>query len=419
MHKIIRLLAGIVGLSAALSALAQTPVPIPITGNLGAIQGTGQPYAGVSIQLQNCPSPVSITGYFGIVQTGYQIRAGSSGLITGTVWPNDLITCNGTTGNSQYSLTLMNGGVPSGTVQCYQVTSTQTIWNMNTQQPIACSQSPPNPQDAQYRNLNVTGCLSVDGGGCSGGGGGSGVTSVNSQAGPAITIACGTGLTCVTTANTVTVSMATPFTINSFSGCAGIVELGRSLANPAFTATYSVTPSSASITNTDNIGSPLTLVTPCTSGMVTGVFSHSSVTTTTFTLTAIGSSTQTASCTDTWKPRIFAGLGAAGATSSVSASGTTAILSTGDVLGNVQLGAEAVGTQFGPFTPAGQNIYLLLTGGSHSFIDACNGFPFAFNAPLAVTFVNANGTSVSMFLYSTTNPLTYLGGCAYTPQVTS
>jgi large repetitive protein len=418
MRRIIRLLAVVVGFSGAIQALAVTPVPLPITGNLGAIQGTGQPYAGVSIQLQNCASPVSITGYFGIVQTGYQIRAGSSGLITGTVWPNDLITCNGTTGNSEYNVLMIVNGVPSGTPQCYQVTSTQGAWNLNTQQPITCSQSPPNPQDAQFRNLNVTGCFSVDGGGCGGGGGG-GIASVNSQTGPAITIACGTGLSCVTTANTVTVGLASAFTINSFSGCAGTVELGRSLVNPAFTASYSATPASAAITNTDSIGSPLNLTTPFTAGTVTGTFAHSSVTTTTFTLTAIGSSTQTANCTDTWQPRIFAGLGATGATSSVTASGTTAVLSTSDVLPSVQLGAEAVGTQFGPFMPSGQNIYLLLIGGTHSFIDACNGFPFAFNAPIAVTFVNSNGASVGMFLYSSTNPLTYIGGCAYTPKVQS
>ena len=166
MRRILRLLIGILGLAGAIQALA-APVPLPITGNLGAIQGTGQPYAGVSIQLQNCASPISIAGYFGIVQTGYQIRASSAGLITGSVWSNDLITCNGTTGNSQYSVTLMVGGTPSGTPQCYQVTSTQGAWNLNTQQPISCTNPPPNPNDAQYTNLNVTGCFSVDGGGCS------------------------------------------------------------------------------------------------------------------------------------------------------------------------------------------------------------------------------------------------------------
>ena len=108
---------------------------------------------------------------------------------------------------------------------------------------------------------------------------------------------------------------------------------------------------------------------------------------------------------NTWQPAIFGGVGSSGATSSVTASGTTAVLSTGDVLARMQLGAEGVGQTFGPFHPSGQVIYLLLTGGSHTFIDAGTGFPFAFNSPIAVSFVNAQGVTVSMFLYSSTNPL--------------
>jgi hypothetical protein len=38
-------------------------------------------------------------------------------------------------------------------------------------------------------------------------------------------------------------------------------------------------------------------------------------------------------------------------------------------------------------------------------VDNNTGFPFAFNAPTAVTFVNVNGVSVSMFLYQSTNIL--------------
>ena len=157
MRKIVLLLASILGVFGATQALAQTPVPIPVTGNLGSISGLTQPYAGVMIQLQNCPSPVSITGYMGIVQQTYQIQANSSGAINSTIWPNNLITCNGTTGNSQYSETLMVGGVPSGSVQCYQVTSTQGVWNLNTQQPIACGYTPPAIGDATYVNLTSSG----------------------------------------------------------------------------------------------------------------------------------------------------------------------------------------------------------------------------------------------------------------------
>lgn len=418
MRKLWRLLVAASGLFGAIQALAVTPVPLPITGNLGSVSGTGQPYAGVSIQLQNCASPVSITGYFGIVQTGYQIRASSSGLITGNVWSNDLITCNGTTGNSQYNVTLMNNGIPSGTPQCYQVTSTQGAWNMNTQQSIACSQSPPNPQDAQFRNLNITGCFSVDGGACNGGVGG--VTTLQALASPpltgAVVIACGIGLGCSQTGQTIFISLLTPFTINSFTGCNGALEIGATIISPTCSATYSATPASASITNTDSVDSPLVLTTPFTSGTIVGTFHHTTAATTTITLTAIGSSTQTATQTYTWAERIFGGVGATGATSSVTSSGTTAILSTSDVLPTAQLGVETVGEVFGPYAPLGQNVYLLLSGGSHTFTDNCTGFPFAFSAPISVSFVNSQGLTLSMWLYASTNPLT---GSCFSPRVAS
>jgi hypothetical protein len=242
--------------------------------------------------------------------------------------------------------------------------------------------------------------ISVGGGGVSGG-----ITSINAQTGPAITIACGTGLLCSTVANTITISTNVDFAITSFGGCAGTVELGTSIVNPSFTASYSTPPASASITNTEGIGSPLTLTTPFTSGSVIGTFVHTSVETTTFMLSATQGSTQTASCSDVWKPAIFGGVGAAGASATVTASGTTAVLSTGDSLARAQFGSETFGEEFGPYTASNQVVYLLLTGGTHTFIDANTGFPFAFNAPVAVTFVNAHGTPVSMFFYSSTNPL--------------
>lgn len=143
-------------LSIGLVAAAQGPQPIPITGNLGTIIGTPQPYAGVLIQLQNCPNPVRITGYQGIVALTYQLQANASGQINSTIWPNDLISCDTTTGASMYSEVEVVNGVPSGQPLCYQVTSAQGIWNLNTQQPIACQGTPPNPQDATFQNLVVT-----------------------------------------------------------------------------------------------------------------------------------------------------------------------------------------------------------------------------------------------------------------------
>lgn len=207
----------------------------------------------------------------------------------------------------------------------------------------------------------------------------------------------------------------TPFAITGFSG-GSTVELGTSVVNPMFTASYSVTPAGAQITNTEGIGSPLTLTTPFTSGTVIGTFAHSTVGCTTFTLSATQGTTQTANQSICWQPAIFAGVGAPGATSSVTASGSTAVLSTGDSIARFQFGAETVGETLGSYAPSGQCIYLLLMGGSHTFTDANTGFPLPFNAPVAVTLVNSHGDSVSMFLYSTTNALT---GPLFIPKVAS
>lgn len=238
--------------------------------------------------------------------------------------------------------------------------------------------------------------------------GGTGISTAGLTGCPKVT----SGVWTVTLANC---TSGFPFTINSFTGCNGSLELGATVTNPVCAATYSSLPASAAITNTDGVSSPTNLTTPFTSGTITGSFVHTVVTTTTLTLTAIGATTQTATQTYTWNPRIFGGIGASGATSTVTASGTTAILSTSDVLASIQLGAETVGQSFGPYSPSGQNIYLLLMGGSHTFIDAGTGFPFAFNTPTAVSFVNANGVTVSMFLYQSTNPLTG----TFTPKVAS
>jgi hypothetical protein len=207
----------------------------------------------------------------------------------------------------------------------------------------------------------------------------------------------------VWTINTANCGGSTPFSITGFSG-GSTVEVGTSIANPTFTASYSSAPASAQITNTENIDSPLVLSTPFTSGTVSGTFVHTSATTTTFTLSATQGTTLTATQQISWQPAIFGGVGANGATSSVTASGTTAVLSTGDALARLQLGAEQVNQTFGPFSPSSQVIYLLLTGGSHTFIDANTGFAMAFNAPITVSFVNAQGVTVTMYLYATTYP---------------
>lgn len=230
------------------------------------------------------------------------------------------------------------------------------------------------------------------------GGGGSATTYV--VAGTGIVVAGGGTLT-----NPYVISTTVGFGISSFTGGQS-GELGQSFINPNFAASYSSSPTSANITNTDSINSPFNLTTPFTSASITGTFSHSTPAATTFTLHATnGVTSATATQAITWDERIFGGVGAPGATSSVTASGTNAVLSTSDAIPSAGLGVEVVGQTFGPFSPSGQCVYLLLSAGSHTFVDAVSGFPFAFNAPITVMFVNQFGATLTMYLYQSVNPL--------------
>lgn len=248
--------------------------------------------------------------------------------------------------------------------------------------------------------------------------GATGVTSIKADGNPAltgdVTISCGAGLSCTQSGNTISISTAPPFSIIAFGG-GQTVELGVPVVNPTFTANYTTTPASAQISNSEGIGSPLILSSPFTAGTVSGTFVHSSAFTTTFTLSATQGITQTLDQQINWQPRIFGGVGSAGATPSVTASGTTAVLSTGDALGTIQLGAESAGQVLGTFNPAGQYVYLLLMNPGHAFVDANTGFPFAIDAPITVHFVNVNGVTVTMYLYRSTNAL----NIAVQPKVVS
>lgn len=197
--------------------------------------------------------------------------------------------------------------------------------------------------------------------------------------------------------------IAAGFTITSFAG-GSTVEIGATVTNPAFTASYNMTPSSAQITNTDGMDSPLILFSPYTSGTVVGSFYHTSQTSVVFTLTAVATSTKTANSNINFYPRSFSGVGSAGATSTVTASGNTAVLSTGDVLASAGLFSTDVGQTF-VVNPINQYVYLLLTGGSHTFIDTNTGFAFAMNSPTSVSFTNQNSSVVAMYLYQSTYQL--------------
>ena len=191
------------------------------------------------------------------------------------------------------------------------------------------------------------------------------------------------------------------FAITGFSG-GSTVEIGATVTNPAFTASYSSLPASAHITNTDGIDSPLALTTPFTAGTVVGAFTSGVEADVTFTLTAVGATTQTATQAIAFEPRMFAGVAAAGATGATASGNNADLTGVGGVLADQGLTDNPVGSTY-VVSPAAQKIYLLLTGGAHTFKDTVSGFPFPFNAPSPIAFVNQNGATVPMYLYESTN----------------
>lgn len=196
------------------------------------------------------------------------------------------------------------------------------------------------------------------------------------------------------------------FSITSFNG-GSTVEIGATVTNPAFTASYTSTPASANITNTDGIDSPLVLTVPYTSGTVVGSFSKTTQASTGFTLTAVGSTTRTAGQNINWQPRSFGGVGTGGATGATASALNAVLAGATGTLSNAGLSASNVGQTYGPYSPSTQKVYLLLVGCGHtSFKDGETGFAFAFNSPTSFGFTNINGVTVAMCLYESTNVLT-------------
>jgi hypothetical protein len=226
------------------------------------------------------------------------------------------------------------------------------------------------------------------------GGSTAGVTSLSALTG-AVTLAAGAGISLSIVGNTITISLGVTFSITSFTG-GSTVEIGTSITNPTFNATYSATPANANITNTEGIDSPQALTSPFTSGTIIGTFVHTAIETTTFTLSATNGTTQTATQSIAWEPRIFSGVGTSGGATGATASGTSAVLiGTTGTLPSAGLGVETVGKTF-VFNLTGNFFYMLLVNSGHTF--NVNGLP-ATLASTPVTFVNAVGVTIAMNLY--------------------
>ena len=197
------------------------------------------------------------------------------------------------------------------------------------------------------------------------------------------------------------------FSIGSFSVSGGVIEVGATITNPTVAASYSSLPASASVTNTDGHDSPLALTTPFAAGTVTGAFEHSAPATVTFTLTAVstGGVTKTATATEQWLFRSFAGLGTAGATAAT-ASGSSAVLNdSAGTIASAGLFSSIIGQTFN-LSPSGNNVYIVSPTAVSVWRDVNTGFPFAMNAGISFSFTNQNGVVSTYVVYQSTNPLT-------------
>lgn len=234
------------------------------------------------------------------------------------------------------------------------------------------------------------------------------IAGVNNASQSGLNFIAGDGITLSNSGASVTIAQGPLFSISSFSGGFS-TEIGSTVTNPAFTASYTLTPSAANITNTDGISSPTNLSSPYTSATIPGSFTKTTQTSTTFTLSATpptGGTPKTATQALTWLPRSFGGVGTAGATS-CTASGTSCTLVTATgTLTSAGLFTSPTNVVFGPYSPSGQKIYVLTTGTHTNWIDNLTGFAFPMNSPTAISFTNQFGSTVSMNLYESTNILT-------------
>lgn len=137
---------------------------IPVTGHLGDSSQGVPPGMSVKFELYSCGSNIPrIFGSFTIVKQSFTLTPDAGGLITGAIWPNDVINCGGVTGGTRYNVTVYMDGVPQTLTACYAVLSTMGTFNLDTATPCtSATPSPPpgGPFDATYNNLTLQGLLS-------------------------------------------------------------------------------------------------------------------------------------------------------------------------------------------------------------------------------------------------------------------
>lgn len=233
------------------------------------------------------------------------------------------------------------------------------------------------------------------------------LVSINGDTTPAQQIVAGTGITIMQVPPGITVislSGAAPvlvsISMNPSSVLGGATSTGTVLLTSAAPAGGALVTLSSSNPSVAQVPASVLVAAGATSATFTAT-TNAVTMNTAITISGTYGATHTASLQVTVTPpsqAVYGGVGQSGATGTITQSGTTVILSTGDVLGQLQTRAERVGDSW-QFSPNNQVIYLLLLGGTHTFTDQ-NNAPLPFNAPITTSL---GGTT--MYLYQSTFPL--------------
>lgn len=118
---------------------------IPVTGHVGGADNTVPPGIGVKFELYNCGGNLPrVPGSFSIAKQTFTLTPDSTGLLTGTIFPNDIIVCGGVTGSTRYKVTVLFNNIPQGLATCYWVLSTTSPFNLDAATPCTTvPQAPP------------------------------------------------------------------------------------------------------------------------------------------------------------------------------------------------------------------------------------------------------------------------------------
>lgn len=188
---------------------------------------------------------------------------------------------------------------------------------------------------------------------------------------------------------------ADAYAITAFAASTSVVEIGATVASPAFTATHNRTPTSLLLTNTDNAESKSVVGTPSSftsSQSYTKTTNNASVS---FTITGSdGISPANRSAAISWRPRVYWGTGVAGLNNEAGIEG----------LASFELLPSRVKT-FSVNASGSLRVYYAIPASYGTPTFTVGGFSGGFSLVSAsISVTNGNGVSQNYALYVSDNP---------------